>query len=163
MGGGMIKRGEIPRGIEVLIKKASVDRGFYDVLLDERSEASRRIGLGLDDSEAAMLDVIPEDQLVTIIGNTRVKDKHIPAFMGYAAAAMLVAIGLVTAGCNRDGDRYETLGIDPDTDYLDEEENDEEENDIEVTGIRPDLPYFDEEEVGETEENIEDTSEGEDE
>lgn len=141
MGGGKIKRGKIPRGMEVLIKKASVNGGFYGVLLEERSEASRRIGLELDSSEKSMLDGIPEGQLITIIGNTRVKDKYIPAFMGYAAAA----IGLVTAGCNRDDDRYETLGIDSDTDYLDEGEEEEEENiEPEVTGIRPDLEYMEE-------------------
>ncbi|MCP4231932.1 MAG: hypothetical protein GY771_17525 [bacterium] len=138
------KNDSIPRGMEVLIKKAAVDTDFYDVLLDERSKAARRIGLELDPSEAMMLDGIPEEQLITIIGNTRVKDRHIPAFMGYAAAAMLAAVGFVTASCNEDDHRYETKGIDPDTGYLDESEEEEEEEIVAPTGIRPDLEYMDE-------------------
>lgn len=148
------KNDTVPRGMEVLIKKAAVDGNFYAALLKERSKTAERIGLKLDPSEAMMLDGIPEAQLITIISNTRVKDKHRPAFMGYVAAAMLAAVGLVTASCNEDDYRGETKGIDPDTRYLDESEGeddtdsdeDEETDDERVapTGIRPDLEYMEE-------------------
>ncbi len=39
--------GEIPRGIEVLVKKASVDRVFRAKLLTERASAAGDIGLEL--------------------------------------------------------------------------------------------------------------------
>lgn len=178
MGGGKIKRGEIPRGLEVLVKKASVDSEFNDILLKKRSGASLFIGLNLTDVESAMLDGIPEEQLVTIISNTRVIDKQRPAFMGYAAAAMLAAVGFV-AGCGGDSEEYEheyeVTGIDPSLEYLDEapegdevEGSDEGESDESTeetdkyedfgTGIRPDLPYIDEGDEGESEEE---TPEGE--
>jgi len=82
-----------PRGIEILVKKASVDGEFKRYLLAERSGAAARIGLELDTAEAAMLDAIPEAQLVAIIEKTKVAPLLRPAFMGYAAAAMLAAVG----------------------------------------------------------------------
>ena len=59
-----------PRGIEILVKKALVDGAFRRQLLTERSGAAERIGLALDPAEAAMLDAIPEAQLVAIIEKT---------------------------------------------------------------------------------------------
>ncbi len=137
------KNDTVPRGMEVLIKKASVDGDFYGVLLEERSKAAERISLELDPSEAMMLDGIPETQLITIIGNTRVKEKHVPAFLGYAAAAMLATVGLASVACNEEDYRGESKGIDPDTGYMDESE-DEEEEIVAPTGIRPDLEYMEE-------------------
>ena len=86
-----------PRGIEILVKKASVDGAFRVNLLEERSGAAERIGLKLDPAEAAMLDAIPEAQLTAIIEKTKVAPLLRPAFMGYAAAAMLAAVGSVYA------------------------------------------------------------------
>ncbi len=40
--------GPIPRGIEVLVRKASVDAEFRRVLLAERAQAARRIDLASD-------------------------------------------------------------------------------------------------------------------
>jgi len=82
-----------PRGIEILVKKASVDGAFKRHLLAERSGAAARIGLELDSAEAAMLDVIPETHLVKIIAEAKVSPKLTPVFMGYAATAMLAAVG----------------------------------------------------------------------
>lgn len=177
------KNDSVPRGIEVLIKKASVDKGFYNLLLAERSRSAKRIRLELDPSETMMLDGIPEPQLITIINNTRVKEKHIPAFMGYAAAAMLTALGVTSVACNSEDDfRYQTKGIDPDTEYIDASEvGDESENsdtegsedtdtpeteetgntdydNMKPTGIRPDLEYLEE---GEDTENEDSETEGE--
>ena len=60
--------GAIPKGIEVLVKKASVDAAFRDQLLAKRGEAAAEIGLTLTDSEAMMLKVIPEAHLLAIVG-----------------------------------------------------------------------------------------------
>jgi hypothetical protein len=155
MSGGKIKRGKIPRGMEVLIKKASVDAEFKDMLLKERAESARRIGLELKPVETAILDGIPADQLDAIIGSTKVESKQIPAFMGYAAVAMLAALGLTgTAYAMEEDFEYETTGIDPDLEYLDELEPDQgvsqsgevesseeiDESDMLTRGARPDMP-----------------------
>jgi len=92
--------GPIPRGVEVLVRKASVDPEFKRLLLVERSVAARRIDLALDQAEAMMLDAVPEDQLEAIIARTTVPNEHRRAFLGTAAAAMLAAVGLISAGCN---------------------------------------------------------------
>jgi hypothetical protein len=101
--------GAIPRGIEVLIKKAAVDAAFRAVLLAKRSAAAHEIGLKLTPAEAMMLDAVPAAQLAAIIAGTRVEPWALPAFLGKAAAAMLLALGVVVAGCDRDaptkGDR----------------------------------------------------------
>ena len=47
--------GPIPRGIEILVKKAAVDLEFKQVLLAKRADAAAEIGLELDPAEAMML------------------------------------------------------------------------------------------------------------
>ncbi len=88
--------GSVPRGIEVLVKKAAVDREFKAVLLTERSAAAVGIGLELSETEAAMLDGVPAPQLEAIIAGTTVSPKLRPAFLGRAAAVMLAALGTTT-------------------------------------------------------------------
>jgi hypothetical protein len=85
--------GAVPRGIEVLVKKAAVDPEFKVLLLAKRSAVATEIGLGLSEAEKAMLDGIPEAQLGAIIANTAVSPKIRPAFLGRAAAVMLAALG----------------------------------------------------------------------
>ena len=89
---------DIPRGIEVLVKKASVDRGFKARLLEQRSRAADEIGLELEPSEAMMLDGVPAEQLETIIAHTTVAPARRAAFLGTAAAVMLAALG--AGGCD---------------------------------------------------------------
>ena len=86
----------IPRGIEILVKKASVDLLFKQVLLDKRSGAAEMIGLALDPTEVAMLDSIPQEQLERIIVGTKVQPGIRTAFLGYTAAVMLAALGCTT-------------------------------------------------------------------
>jgi len=88
----------VPRGIEVLVKKASVDPAFKELLLSQRAAAAGQIDLPLDPAEAMMLDNIPVDQLRAIIDQTHVPEEHRRAFLGKAAAAMLAAIGVSGAG-----------------------------------------------------------------
>ncbi len=115
--------GAIPRGVEVLVKKAAVDPEFRSVLLERRAAAAEEIGLELTDSEKAMIGIVPERQLESIIAHTDVPDTQRRAFMGRAAVVMLAALGtgLATAGVGC------TKGIRP--------------KEVPVTdGIRPDMP-----------------------
>ncbi|MGD8718955.1 MAG: hypothetical protein PVH29_09055 [Candidatus Zixiibacteriota bacterium] len=88
---------EIPRGVEVLIKKASIDPAFKRKLIEARSGAAAIIALDLTPSERALIDNAAEDQLRAIINRTQVSPKLRPAFLGAAAATMLAA--LAAAGC----------------------------------------------------------------
>jgi hypothetical protein len=91
--------GPIPRGIDVLVKKASIDPAFRALLLSDRSQAADEIGLQLDPAESAMLAAVPSAQLAKIIDRTTVPEQHRRAFLGKAAAAMLATMGIATAGC----------------------------------------------------------------
>jgi hypothetical protein len=84
----------IPRGIEVLVKKASIDPAFRQALLEKRASAAAEIGLELSAGEAAMLNSVPQSQIEQIIENTTVPDEHRRVFLGKAAGAMLAVIGL---------------------------------------------------------------------
>ncbi len=140
--------GSIPRGIEVLVKKASVDAGFKKELVEKRSEAAGEIGLGLDPAESMMLDNVPAAQLEAIIANTKVSPRSRTAFLGRAAAVMLAAVGAGIMGCG-DGD-YEpaTEGMRPDrpkdkkpaAEAQVEEEAESSDDDAAIRGIRPDRP-----------------------
>lgn len=83
----------IPRGIEVLVKKASVDPEFRRLLLDKRAAAADAIGLKLSPAEETMLAAVTREQLETIIANTHVPSAHRSAFLGCAAVAMLAVLG----------------------------------------------------------------------
>ncbi len=125
--------GDIPRGIEILVKKAAVDDEFKELLLSKRAEAAGEIGLELDPAEAMMLRAAPAEQLEAVIDRTNVPQEHRRVFLGKAAAAMLAALGLGQAGCDKPaptGSRPDepavTDGIRPDRPA--------------VTGIEPDMP-----------------------
>jgi hypothetical protein len=110
----------VPQGLEVLLKKASVDEEFRALLLEQRSRASETIALELDPAEATMLDNMPVDQLEAIVRGTRVREEDRRVFLGKAASVMLAALGAgVTCcpGCSKRGiqpDRVKTKGIQPD-------------------------------------------------
>jgi hypothetical protein len=105
--------GSVPRGIEVLVKKASIDPAFREALLSRRAAAADEIGLRLDNVEAMMLTAAPREQLETVIASATVPEEHRRAFLGHVAAAMLAAIGVATAGCG-ESVRLPTKGIRPD-------------------------------------------------
>jgi acyl carrier protein len=86
----------IPQGIEVLVRKASVDPAFKMLLLERRTAAAEQIGLELSAAEAAMLQAVPAAQLEAMIAHTTVPDEHRRAFLGQAAAAMLAAAGMIS-------------------------------------------------------------------
>ena len=112
--------GRVPRGIEVLVKKAAVDADFKKLLLDKRAEAAGEIGLELTPAEVLMLRAVPAEQLEGIIARTSVPEDHRRAFLGKAAVAMLAAVAVSLPGCggvrpDRPPDRGPALtGIAPD-------------------------------------------------
>jgi hypothetical protein len=97
--GGGANVGDVPRSVEVLIKKAAVDPAFKKMLLQKRAEAADAIALKLEPAEAAMLNAVPVRQLKAIVANTKVRPSLRPAFLGYAAGVMLAALGAATASC----------------------------------------------------------------
>jgi len=103
----------VPRGIEILVKKASVDTDFKEILLKERAAAANRINLSLEDTEVAMLNGIPQVHLDSIISATKVSPNLKQAFMGCTAAVMLAAL---TATASAADNNYSgaTEGIRPD-------------------------------------------------
>jgi len=88
---------QVPRGIEVLVKKAAVDPEFKALLLAKRAEAANSIGLALEPSEVAILMSIQADQLQAMISKTKVNPKHRGTFLGSCAGQMLIAVGAVVA------------------------------------------------------------------
>jgi hypothetical protein len=106
--------GAVPRGIEVLVKKAAVDPEFKALLLAERSAAADAIRLELNEAEAAMLDSAPGTQLESIIAKTTVSPKIKPAFMGRAAAVMLAALGVTVAAADAYPEYEAATGARPD-------------------------------------------------
>ena len=161
--GGGANVGDVPRGVEVLIKKAAVDPAFKKMLLEKRTEAAKAIALKLEPAEAAMLEAVPEAQLKAIVANTKVSPSLRPAFLGYAGGVMLAALGTATFGCNGDGDPGPTTeGIRPDRPGESEERAEEADKDDQAQseeglldtfaslvpaiaaagGARPDLPDF---------------------
>ena len=92
--------GQIPQGIEVLVKKASVDPGFKELLLRDRAAAAQMIGLSLDPAETAMLAAITTDQLEAIIDRTVVPPEHRRVFLGKTAAAMLATLAAGVVLCS---------------------------------------------------------------
>jgi TonB family protein len=105
--GDVIPR-RIPRGLEVLIKKAAVDPAFRKLLLEKRAGAAEAIGLKLTAAEEAMLAAVPLPQLEGIITHTRISPKLRPAFLGYAAGTMLAALGGSLIVCESDEREYQT-------------------------------------------------------
>lgn len=105
---------DIPRGVEVLVKKASVDPTFRKILLEKRAGAAEAIALKLEPAEAAVLDAVPEAQLRGIIGRTKVSPRMRPAFLGYAAGAMLAAVGAAAYADEAEDRMMRPTGIEPD-------------------------------------------------
>ncbi len=88
-----------PRGLEVLLKKASIDAEFRALLLENRAKACVAIDLELDSAETTMLDTMPAEQLDAIIQRTRVRPEDRRVFLGQAASVMLAALGAGVSGC----------------------------------------------------------------
>jgi hypothetical protein len=108
--------GAIPRGVEVLLKKASVDPEFCKLLLEKRAEAARAIDLELTEAEREMLAQIPAEQLEQIIRNTKVKPEQRGVFLGTAGKLMVAALigaGVVAVLVPSLGHTVYSAGISP--------------------------------------------------
>ena len=106
-----------PHGIEVLLKKASVDGDFANVLLKSPEEAARLISLDLQDSEKSILLSTPRTTLQSMIQHTTVKRPQLSAFKTMSAALMLAAVLAVSSlatGCDSDCSPERTKGISAD-------------------------------------------------
>jgi hypothetical protein len=117
----------VPRGIEVLVKKAAVDPEFRELLFEQRGAAAVAIELELDPAENAMLSAIPREQLAQIVAQTTVPVEQRRVFLGRLAVAMLAVLGAGLAGCKPEGVGVTSLGAQPDRPPA-------------TDGIRPDRP-----------------------
>ena len=106
--------GTIPRGIEVLIKKAAVDPEFRELLFEQRGAAATAIELELDPAENAMLSAIPREQLAQIVSQTTVPLEQRRVFLGRLAVAMLAVLSVGIAGCGSKSETGGTFGTQPD-------------------------------------------------
>jgi hypothetical protein len=103
----------VPRGIEILLKKASIDESFRKMFLSDRLKAAGTIGLTLNPAEVAVLKAIPEPSLERMVAATKVQPKIRHAFMGYAATVMLAALTAASEGMPQDSAQA-SRGIQPD-------------------------------------------------
>jgi hypothetical protein len=103
--------GSSPRGIEILLKKASVDQEFAKLLLESPEDAARLISLDLQDSERRIMLNTPRATLQTMIRHTTVKRHQLSAFKTVSAALMLAAIlAIGSTGCQCQSESQQTLG-----------------------------------------------------
>jgi hypothetical protein len=129
--------GTVPRGVEVLLKKAAVDAEFRDRLLDERGFAAAAIELELDPAESAMLRAISRQQLEYIVSQTVVPVEQRRVFLGRLAAPMLAVVGVAVTGCANKTIGVTPLGGRPDMPPT----NQPPAGSLRATdGIRPDIP-----------------------
>lgn len=133
----------IPVGIEVLVKKASVDPEFRQILLEKREAVAREIGLELTESEQKMLLSISNEQLEKIIDNTKVKPEHRNIFRGKAVKLMLAAaaglavvsmLSVTTCTAGISPDRVRKMQIDS----LGDSNDVNEPNEADVDGLKRD-------------------------
>ena len=94
--GGTSRGGRIPRGMEILLKKAAVDADFCARLLLKRSAVSSDLGLDLDQAERSMLDAIPEPQLRAIVAGTPVPEAQKRVLATGSAAAIVALLAQMT-------------------------------------------------------------------
>ncbi len=100
-----------PRGLEILLKKASVDEDFAKVLLESPEEAARLISLDLQDSERRILLDTPRTTLETMIRHTTLKRQELSAFKTMSASLMLAAVIPASSPGSRSGSDRRRLRI----------------------------------------------------
>ena len=83
------RNSNLPLGIEVLLKKASVDKAFERILLDKKAEAAAEIDLELNDIEKNIINSIPQEQIQLMISKVKIPDRERNVFLGRVAAAMI--------------------------------------------------------------------------
>jgi membrane carboxypeptidase/penicillin-binding protein PbpC len=81
---------DIPRGIEILLKKAKADAAFRELLLRDPLQAARSIELELGESEAKMLTCAPRAHLRAMVDHTSIPRQQVAVFRTAKTAAALV-------------------------------------------------------------------------
>jgi hypothetical protein len=104
--------GPFPRGIEILIKKASCDRKFKRALLRDPLSAAELISLELSEIEKNIIRGISKSILKTMIKETSVKKQQKNAFLSKSASVMLSALLAGDISCEVFEEAQPT-GIDP--------------------------------------------------
>jgi hypothetical protein len=84
--------GDFPRGIEILVKKASVDSVFKQLLLRDPLNAARSIMLDLKPVEINILTNTSISVLQSMISNIRVPKQHIKTFRTGTIAAIFAIL-----------------------------------------------------------------------
>jgi len=104
----------VPTGMEKLLRLASVDEAFRQVLLEQRGDAAEAAGVELTPSERAILAAVPEGQLAAMAQQIPPPAPERRDFLRQAAASAVVALGgAALASC--DGTPIgATRGIQPD-------------------------------------------------
>jgi hypothetical protein len=94
---------DVPRGIEVLLRKAAVDGPFRERLLADFEGAARSIDLDLSAGERAVLGSVTPDALAAMIDRVEVPPEHRSIFKGRVAAAMLTIVAGTAFACSPPG------------------------------------------------------------
>ncbi|PKL47611.1 MAG: hypothetical protein CVV42_12835 [Candidatus Riflebacteria bacterium HGW-Riflebacteria-2] len=127
-------RADIPRGLEILVKRAAIDATFKSALLEKREKIADELQIPLDASEKAMLACIPGEQLEKMIKATEVPPAQHKLLARGTAAAMLALLAQLTfAPVPGRAEAPPKINLRPATSRS---ENDEY---AVVKGIRPDL------------------------
>lgn len=82
-------RKDIPRGLELLIKRASIDGDFRKDLLQKRVGLLEELNINLDETEKSMLACVPEEHLARMIDATEVPSAQRKALSTGSVAAMI--------------------------------------------------------------------------
>jgi hypothetical protein len=109
----------IPRGIEALLKWASVDPAFLEEFLADPVAAAKRSGLVLTPAEVEMLRDSPKEHLAAIVNSTTATEAERKILVGRDGAQAFEKHLRAPAPSRGDPKRMPVL----------------------VTGIRPGLPY----------------------
>lgn len=89
-------RGDIPRGLEILVKRAAIDIAFKSALLTKRDKIAEELDIPLDPSEKAMLACIPAEHLEKMIQATEVPPAQHKLLAKGTTAAMLALLAQLT-------------------------------------------------------------------
>ena len=127
-------RSDIPRGLEILVKRAAIDTSFRAELLKRREKIAEELKIPLDASEIAMLACIPSEHLEKMIQATEVPPAQHKLLAKGTAAAMLALLAQLTfAPVPGRAEAPPKINLRPSTSRS---ENDEY---AVVKGIRPDI------------------------
>jgi len=94
---------DVPRGIEVLLRKAAVDEAFRESLLADFESAAKSIDLKLSTGERAVFGSVTSEALSGMIARVEVPAEHHSVFKGRIAAAMLTIVAGTAFACSPPG------------------------------------------------------------